>query len=178
MEGDYGMPACSSIGDFGIVRVAPFQDARDWSVSQDLFNGVGTGFPVEADVADGGNLMQAELGIFGLEIDDGLPDGRRQRAMVILLLFECRAEQAGHSCSIEGIRMPPERAFYSSRLFCPFGWCVAEQHNGAHKLVGTLLWSETLLADLAPIFSVHRSCACRHSTPTPHWAVLLGVVPL
>src|SRR5260370_32644785 len=166
------------MGGESVARIAAALPARRRAIGQHLFDGVRAGRAVETHITDAGDFAQAQLGIFGPQIDDGLAHRWWQGPMVILLLAERRVEEADHALGLEPVRLPTQGSLDRSGLLGTFGGGVPEQHNRTHQFVGALLWPQTLLPHGVPHFRMGTARACWHETPPPHWTSPNGDGPL
>jgi hypothetical protein len=113
--------------------------ATQWRrpVSQDPPDGMGARPPALGDVADGGDLTQVEGRVLDLQVDNELAQAWREGGPV-LALFDWR-EQAEQAKLVEPLDLAMERARRHAGVPRAFGRRLAEEHAGAHDLVGTLL---------------------------------------
>lgn len=130
MQGHDGMATGGRLRDLGVARISATGTARGRTIYQHLLNRVRAGPTSEAHVADRGDLVQAQLGVFSLEIDDALSHGRRERAMGIPLLLGCRAHEAVHSLYVELLGRPAQRPFGRTRLLRPLRGEIPKQDDG------------------------------------------------
>src|SRR5260370_27898744 len=128
------------MGGESVARIAAALPARRRAIGQLLFDGVRAGRAVETHITDAGDFAQAQLGIFGPQIDDGLAHRWWQGPIVILLLAERRVEEADHALGLEPVRLPTQGSPDRSGLLGPFRGGVPEHHHRTPQFGGAPPW--------------------------------------
>src|SRR3954470_74371 len=106
MELDDRLTTIGRIDELVVTRIAPTDGGGFRSRGKDLLDRVRTRPATRLDVADLGDLPESEGGILRLQVDDELPERRREGASIGLLGLGKVGEQACHSMAIESIRLP------------------------------------------------------------------------
>jgi hypothetical protein len=113
-----------------VPREAPLWVERQWLRREHLLDHVVTGRPVEALLADRGDLAQSEGRILGLERDDGLPDLVGQPSLILPSVFPV-GEEAAHSEGVESSDLAAQSALRDARLAGATRDRLPKQHDRA-----------------------------------------------
>jgi hypothetical protein len=87
------------------------------------------GTAAKLDVDDLGQLADAEIGVLGAQVYDGLPNGWRQGAMLVRLLVRCGAEEADHALLVESVSLAAQGPLIDLHLLGTLSGRIAKKYD-------------------------------------------------